>query len=235
MQVRIYENKPPVFGGLGARMCGMDIVTFLALIMTAPGPFFYFFIFLIKRPVDFDYSQNVCWSWWMGNRLESGPGMMTFIHIYFMYMDIKWRSCCSFFFFFHFPFDSLNGRGSLPFSLPRLLLARRGIGLFIINALLVVRFFFFLPLSRNEREEEEEEKKKGQEIQSALDQRRNKGPPNQTLRTDGLLPAILIAVLGIKVNRLPPLTAITKKKYKYKTSAGFFFLYSNKNRKKIIF
>lgn len=31
-----------------------------------------------------------------------------YIHIYFMYMDIKRRSCCS----FHFPFDSLNGRGS---------------------------------------------------------------------------------------------------------------------------
>lgn len=54
-----------------------------------------------------------------------------YIHIYFMYMGIKRRSCCS----FHFPFDSLNGRGSFcPFSLPRLLLARRGIGLFIIYA-----------------------------------------------------------------------------------------------------
>lgn len=57
-----------------------------------------------------------------------------YIHIYFMYMDIKRRrSCCS---FFHFPFDSLNGRGSfcLFFAPAFIIGTRRGIGLFIINA-----------------------------------------------------------------------------------------------------
>lgn len=59
-----------------------------------------------------------------------------------------------------------------------------------------------------------------EEIQSALDQRRNKGPPDQTLRTDRLLPAILIAVLGIKVNRHPPLTAI-----KIKHQQDFYLIF----------
>lgn len=66
------------------------------------------------------------------------------------------------------------------FSLPRLLLARRGIGLFIIYAHCwssISSSSSFLSLSGGMKEEEE--------IQSALDQRRNKGPPTKPSgRTD---------------------------------------------------